>query len=145
MLKAFYVLQGLYALRISLPLGIICFRHFISFRNYMLQAFHKSHFVLPKCLHLWHNVKNVSKLNFICNSFTKEHVSFLFIKRQRHLGTKGGPRPCWLYKKNARVDIKISLALTNIIFGLFQQKLTPPPQKKKKKIKNILKKKKKTK
>ena len=93
MLKTFHVLQRLYALGISSLLGIICFKYFMSFKDYMLQAFHKSSFVLPKCLHLWYNVKNVSKLNFVCNSFIKEHVSFLFTKRRRHLGPKRALAP----------------------------------------------------
>jgi hypothetical protein len=35
-----YILQGLYALGISYPSGIMCFRHSMFFRDYVLQAFH---------------------------------------------------------------------------------------------------------
>ena len=35
-----YIIQGLYASGILYPSRIICFRHFISFRDYMIRAFH---------------------------------------------------------------------------------------------------------
>ena len=72
MLQAFHILQGLYDSGIPHPLGII------SFKDYMLQTFHKSYFVLHNFIKFLYKYSLVFNRHYIFRCVDYRFKYFIF-------------------------------------------------------------------